>query len=488
MNRHNYKNKIGDFNINLPFKLNSQQIKTLEEIDDFIHSPKTSLTVSGYAGTGKTTLMEIVAKRYWWDRPIFFAATTHKAAAVLRSKVKKSVSTVNSLFGIIIETNMDGEDYDVSNKSRSTNDDNKLKRNSLVIIDEASMLSNENYEDVLFKCSQLNCKIIFLGDPAQLAPVNEGEISIVFRNEDTPVLEMTQIERTDNDFILEESMFVRESGEFSYQTKTNEDSGVHFINNTDKESIINVFDKFIPGLTTNPNHFRVLSYTNRNVEKLNSSIRTKLGYTSQIPYSGEPLMGYSNWGYIGGYKTAQYKFINSESYTMVKERETRTIWVSDVVKEMNNFPKDLKLTITEVEIKDDLGTKIVVPFIDIKSNEENMKSVRVLCQEKINLWMKYRKVESKLEKLDCLSGIHEIDELLFVNDNVRSDSGKLLQSKVIDFGYAHTIHKSQGSTFENVLINDVDIDNCTDTTIRRQLRYVALTRATKNVKIITNKI
>ena len=92
-----------------------------------------------------------------------------------------------------------------------------------------------------------------------------------------------------------------------------------------------------------------------------------------------------------------------------------------------------------------------------------------------------------MDKINCIKKIQSIDYLLFVNDNIVDDNGYMLQQKVVDFGYAHTIHKSQGSTFENVLINDIDIENCSDEKVKRQLRYVGLTRAKKTAIIISKK-
>ena len=172
--RQTYLNYIDEnFCVKLPFILNEQQIEVLREIDRFVHDPfDRVMTISGWAGTGKTTLMEIVKGRYWSTGPnIHFAATTHKAAAVLKTKVNKKVSTVNSLFGIMIEVDMDNDSFDVSKKKRNY-DTEKLQTGSLVIIDEASMLSEENYKDVIKKCTDYNCKVIFIGDSAQLAPVN----------------------------------------------------------------------------------------------------------------------------------------------------------------------------------------------------------------------------------------------------------------------------------------------------------------------------
>ena len=154
--RYNKLNKLSDgYEIKLPFYLNEQQKEALVAIDQFINSDELAMTLSGFAGTGKTTLMEVVKKRYSWKiNPntntyyrIQFAATTHKAAGVLRPKVLSKVFTVNSLFGILIETNLDVDDYDATNK-KSVNGEDKLKKDSIVIIDEASMLSVNNYQQM----------------------------------------------------------------------------------------------------------------------------------------------------------------------------------------------------------------------------------------------------------------------------------------------------------------------------------------------------
>lgn len=488
----NYNNKLdNNFSILLPFVLNSQQKKVLKEIDDFITNPNEfAMTVSGWAGTGKTTLMEIVNKRYWMRRIIHFAATTHKAAGVLKEKVKKKVFTVNSLFGIMIETDMDGEKFDVTKKSRKISDD-KVKPNSIIIIDEASMLSVQNYIDVVLKAKERNCKIIFIGDSAQLSPVKEDDISIVFRNTDHRIVELTKVMRTDDNAILNEATEIRLGNGFTYKTSINPDGeGVKYINSNDSKEILTTIDKYISGLTENPNYFRVLTYTNANVEKLNQVIRKKLGYDNLLPQEGEPLMSYNNWGYIGSGSTGtQYRVINSESY---KCKGVVTEYDEDIKNmitySMNTGIDDFKLHIVEIEIEDSLGECDVVPLIDVKNNQHNQELVRLLSYEKVHQWNIYREAEGKMEKLKCLEKINAIDDFLFINDNVYDEYGTLIQAKVIDFGYVHTIHKSQGSTFTHVLINDNDINKCLDTKVKKQLRYVALTRAQKSANIIISHI
>ena len=469
--------------VNVNLKLNDEQISAVEEIVDFIQSDRTCLTLMGYAGTGKTTLMGIIRDIFRYDVRLQFAATTHKAAGVLKEKVNEHVSTVNSLFGIVIEQDFDVENFDVSLKKRREGD-NKLMKGSVVIIDEASMLSEENFADVMEKCQEFGCKVIFVGDPAQLAPVKEDDISIVFRQKLGKIITLTKVERTGDNGILKEATAIRNGAELSYE----DDNGITFIDHTDGKKVSEIFETYIPGLKDNPNFFRVLSFTNKNVEALNYAIRKKLGYDGLDPQKGEPMMSYANWGYDYSrrYTGTPYRFINSESYQVVEIVKEETKDVAEYIEVEYSGDDYIPLTIKKLKLKDALGLNVVVPYIDVKDSQENLRATKLLSYQKKLLWNRWKSA-SPNEKPNYLARINEIDNMLFVNDNIRDNYGFLLQGKVIDYGYAHTIHKSQGSTFNHVFINDMDICSCMDKKMRRQLRYVAITRASESVDIVCKK-
>ena len=63
---------------------------------------------------------------------------------------------------------------------------------------------------------------------------------------------------------------------------------------------------------------------------------------------------------------------------------------------------------------------------------------------------------------------------------------RLLLHKALDYGYAHTIHKSQGGTYNNVLIYADTIDRFSDPLVKQQLKYVAMSRAKDNVVVLTS--
>ena len=212
MSNKRIKNVLNDgYEVYMGFELTSAQKDVLDRIDKFIKDGSKDceklLTVSGVAGSGKTSIMECVRLRYMWDKnpatgrfyKIFFASTTHRAAGVLKSKVKTKVYTLHSLFGINVETDMEGDKYDCKKKVNKLSED-KLDRDSIVVIDEASMINKENFLVIRDICNSLNVKCIFCGDKCQLAPVGDedGSCSVVFCGEGGDVLELTEIMRTDN--------------------------------------------------------------------------------------------------------------------------------------------------------------------------------------------------------------------------------------------------------------------------------------------------
>lgn len=102
--------------------------------------------------------------------------------------------------------------------------------------------------------------------------------------------------------------------------------------------------------------------------------------------------------------------------------------------------------------------------MDIKSNPQNRQVATILANEVKALWAKWRIAYGKTAKTTIQQEINRINEFLFINDDIEDENAPIkngqkavLAKKVIDFGYAMTVHKSQGSTFTNVLMDDVDI-------------------------------
>lgn len=457
-NKHSEKAVPQDFTfaggttVKAPFKPNAQQIDALNEMDRFMKSNETSMTLSGYAGTGKTSLMEMIAKKgQKQNRPVMFCATTNKAAAVLNDRVSKAgfkASTLNKVFGINVEVDS-SKAYNARNLVNVLKDVD-IMPGTTIIIDEASMINEENYKILNDIAKEHRLKIIYVGDEAQLAPVNEDKISKVFRNGEGKVIRLTQVERTDDNAILKEATAIRNGEPLSKVSSFNsKGEGVAYISPQHQEAINEVIDKYVKGLKQNPNYFRILAYTNKAVTAYNNQVRELLGYDSPIPHVGEPMTGYANWGYE--WRTKSYRFINSESYKVTQVGRPTTVQT----RLDNGTP--VVMQAVPITLEDSLGNVDTFNFMDIKNNAQNRQSAMILANEKKRLWNEARRAYGREAKAAVYAKINAIDSFLFVNDNIEDNSHNLLQAKTIDFGYALTIHKSQGSTFTHVLMDDVDV-------------------------------
>lgn len=444
--------------VQAPFRPNAQQVDALNEMDRFMESDETSMTLSGYAGTGKTSLMEMIAKKGQKQyRPVQFCASTNKAAAVLNDRVSKAgfkATTLNKLFGINVEVDENSSHYNARNLVTALRDVD-IAPGTTVVIDEASMINEENYNILNSIAKRLGLKIIYVGDEAQLAPVNETQISKVFRNGDGKVIRLTQVERTADNAILKEATDLRNgkvlSGESSFNNKG---EGVAYISPSHQDAIDEVIEGYSKELKKDSNYFRILAYTNKAVAAYNNQVRGLLGYKTPIPQVGEPMMGYAQWGY--DWRSKSYRLINSESYKVTRVDNPKTVSIN------TQDGKTLTMVANPITMVDSTGKEDTFDYIDVKSNPQNREAAKVLADEKQILWGLWKRAVGRDAKAKVLQRINAIDDFLCINDNLEGESNSkgirpLLAKKVIDFGYAMTVHKSQGSTFTNVLLDDVDI-------------------------------
>ena len=108
----------------------------------------------------------------------------------------------------------------------------KIKRGSLLIIDEASMISDQLFDLLQKEIKDKGLRVIFVGDPKQLRPVKGQDISKIFQSNKTTQLELDKVERTGDNPILKESTNLRQDKDFTYETDINsKGEGVEYMHN-----------------------------------------------------------------------------------------------------------------------------------------------------------------------------------------------------------------------------------------------------------------
>lgn len=478
------------FKINLPFSLNDQQKSALYELEKFIEDGGTEITLSGYAGTGKSTIIGIFSK--WLNNRIgrgniVYTAPTHRANVITKqNNPNANVYTLSALFGFTPDTDiaMEQGSLDLRELEFRAKNQMKYEPGQLIIIDEASMVQDGLYEYIQEIVAKHNGSVIYVGDSAQLRPVKSDHISKVFTSDGVPQITLTKVERTGDNPILKEATRLRRGEGLSYQTDINgKGQGVLY---TSDDAII---DKNLKQIVTSeefnadPLHFRVLTATNAAASTYNSKIRSlRYGKFAKPFVKGDIIMGYSN---KLRKPDGSYRLINSGDYIVQSVKDTNIKFKTDKGDiEFKAF--NLSIRPTGGTIMDDFQLTV------IDKNEPDSKLFEVV-EYKDRLWKmaKEAKQNGQISKYrDLVQMAFNIDNELNITKNLEDNQGRLKIRKAIDYGYAQTVWKSQGSTYSKVLILSNEIDTFgygkDVMQLRNELRYVAVSRA-KNFVIINSE-
>lgn len=477
--------------VKLDFELNDQQKSALKELEAFVNGDDTSITLSGYAGTGKTTIMgifnEYLKRRIQAD--IIFSAPTHRANAVTRQKTPNAkVVTLQSLLGLRPDFDITEDVFDLHKLKFEQVANVKIEAASIVIVDEASMIQDSLYDFLLEQIAAKGAQIIFMGDKGQLRPVKANNISKVFRNNGAQ-LQLTKVERTGDNPILKESTRVRNGEGLSYETDIAPNGqGVEY--SSDKTRIREFVRTSLKEMkdSQDPLYFRVLAATNSSVEAYNSAIRQILyGRRPAQLYEGELVMGYSNREYDSLRK--KYKLMNSGDYVVQSVKPT-TIQIDLTYPDRK---ESISMEGYKVTLKDAIDTSASSFTIDVVSNFETDENI-IKVQEYIQtLWSMRKQLLAEGNPTAAKAVIEKINNIqnrIHTMRDVKDANGRLKLRKSFDYGYAHTIHKSQGGTYSKVLINDSSINTFgfndkKGQEVRQELKYVAVSRAKNYVMVQT---
>lgn len=456
-------------------EFNDQQKQAIKEIKDwFFESGKPFFVLAGYAGTGKTTITKYLIKEFLLRNPdlrICLSAPTHKALNVIFKTVNNyfiKKNTLASLLGLRPNTNL--LEFSPANARFCLQGQNTMKNYNLIIIDESSMIQTFLLETILKGIDKDKTKILFLGDPAQLPPVKEKE-SPVFNVNNDEIFWLTKIERQKNgspylevlDFIRNNLDHLNLNAKILNTSKVNE-SGSFEVRRISTIKDDREMQEILSGKT------KFLAYKNETVNKWNELIVEKCHFSDTL--EGHLLTSYTTSSvYEGLINGLDYKVLNMFEKDIEISSELLKVLIVEIIEidEKGEFdPKDvLSKTISLRILHPQSYSKFERIVFKLYENAISAKD-----GERSSKWAQYYKVKDQILLMNKLSKMSKIAKT------------EMIIPKDIDYAYSRTIHTSQGSTYENIIL---DVDDIT-TNFRKsevaKLLYVGASRASKNLTFI----
>lgn len=449
-------------------KLGEEQEIAVNLIKKFIsESKETAFSLMGYAGTGKSTIIKWLIDYLESECiPYILAAPTHKAKSIINYNTNRPAFTLHQvlkLFPNIELLNLDMRDLEfVMNKARVT----EIPYKGVVICDESSMISDALFNSLVNRCKEEKTKIIFVGDPAQLKPVKSLDKSLVFSTPDS--FELTKIYRQSSMSGLYQVLpTLREVYIPKFKSIISDEGSLICVSSA-KELFENAIPYFKKSIAEG-NIFgsKMYAYTNKRTQALNNKLRATL-FNDPVPYQiGEILTCYENFSYnFSNYWNSMDYIVDAPTVSTQKYiphvglLDGYEVSLYDTAEDSSDV-----IFILNKNIRGDIlfSLAAIIETTRLKALELKANHNRSAQFE----WKKYYEIINSFTT--------PID---LVYDN------RVVKKKTFDYGYASTVHKSQGSSINDVFVDMKDINTCRDDLELRQLQYVSISRARENVYIL----
>lgn len=461
--------------------LTKGQQKAVEGLIDFINSPydknKSVYGLIGPGGVGKTFVTRYIVQRCKLSSStIKCCSPTHKACRVFSNAVGLKVDTIQSTFGFRLNLNI--EDFDYNNPAFTPISTPKLENVQLLICDEASMLNASLVTYIINKCREHNIKLLFIGDSSQLAPVREYKSTaftkcnkvfelteIVRQEENNPILILLDYLRDDIKY-KSHKFITYVSKHIGISNYNQFGEGFNIIGSKDFSKVVSV--KFNDEeYTKNIEMYKLIAYTNVAVTSWNNFIRNII-----ITDADKNILTKNDL--IMSYETTVDEFNdiilnNSEEY-IIKD-------LVNYVEPKYNFKGFL------VKFQKVNGGNVTKPIfvIDHRDKYSIMKYIEVIQ----NLISEAKKASGGV-RASRWKDYYDFKKQYLILTNIKKGN-QILFSRDIDYAFAITSHKSQGSTYDNVFVdlNDMIYNSQGmmyanyEETLRRL--YVACSRARKEL-------
>ena len=453
---------------NFGFLPTTGQKLLMEKFSSFISDAAfdSAFLLKGYAGTGKTTMLNALVKTLEKLRfPTVLLAPTGRAAKVLASYTGRNAYTIHKRI-YRQQSSSDGTGRFVLDKN--------LERNCFFIVDEASMISNSSGEASSFGSGRLlddlyeyvysgqNCKLMLVGDTAQLPPVGMNVSPALDKAEleayglEVIEHELTEVVRQEqHSGILFNATNIRdiiatgfpEPDYFPVETDRFDD--IFRLNGEDLiEKISTCYGRYGEQQTM------VITRSNKRANRFNQGIRTSILYKDSEITTGDLLM-----------------VVKNNYFWLGKEEKTDFIANGDIV--------EIKAIRSYEELYGFRFANVCLQFIDYENLEIDCKIfLDTLSMESASMTREDNSRLFNLVSEDYMEMKNKKKRWEKVRENPYFNA---LQVK---FAYAVTCHKAQGGQWNAVFVDQgYLLPEMINTEYLRWL-YTAFTRPVKELYLV----
>lgn len=453
---------------NFPHEPTSKQDIALQQLSDFLYDtdPNALFVMKGYAGTGKTTIIGTLVNNLWKTlMKSVLLAPTGRAAKVITSYSGRNANTIHKHIYFPKKQKNGGVSFVLQPNKH---------RNTVFIVDEASMISDVQSDSKLFENGSLlddliqyiysghKCKLILIGDTAQLPPVNLNvspaldmqRLSLNYDKEVTHI-ELDEVVRQQQDSgILWNATLLREEleGSFPDAFKFNIEGYTDIVRLIDGNEIMEAITEAYA--QNGKEETAIIVRSNKRANQYNQQIRSRILFNEHELATGDYLMVVRN-NYFWLKATSKAGFIANGDIVEVLEIFS--------FKELYGFRfAEVRIRMVDYPDQKPFETVLLLDTIEAETPALSYDQGNKLYQEVLK---DYEEETSKYRKF------------LKVKNN------KFFNALQVKFSYAITCHKSQGGQWRTVFIEQPYAPNGIDKEYLRWL-YTAVTRASEQLYLI----
>jgi exodeoxyribonuclease-5 len=451
-----------------PFEPTTKQLIVLEQLSQFVYNDdsNTLYLLKGFAGTGKTSIIGTLVSNLWeTKRSAVLMAPTGRAAKVISNYSKKEAFTIHKKIYFPKKDKGGGVKFVLQPNKH---------RNTIFIVDEASMIPDVTTDSKLFENGSLlddlmqyvysghKCKLLLIGDKAQLPPVKSelspalnAEILSLNYNKTVTGIELDEVVRQEqNSGILENATQLREvlENEVYESFKFNVNGFEDIIRLVDGHEVMNAINDAYS--ENGHEETAIIVRSNKRANLYNQQIRNRILFNENELTVGDFLMVVKN-NYFWIKPTTEAGFIANGDIIQVLEifsiTELYGFRFAEVKVKMVDYPKmrpfETVLLLDTIEAE--------TPSLPYEDSNRLYQEVQKDYEDETSNYRKFLKIKGN----------------------------RHFNALQVKFSYAITCHKSQGGQWQTIFVEQPYLPNGVDRDYLRWL-YTAVTRAKEKLYLI----